>query len=414
MHFKKFCLLIIVVLLTVSFAPAGLAAAPEISSKSAVLMDATTGEVLYEKDAHEKLFPASITKIMTLLLTVEKAKLDDVITVTDDIYQALPGDAMIAGFSPGETITVKDAFMAAYLQSANDAALLLAEHVAGSAKDFVALMNQKAQQLGATDTLFANPTGLPDETQKTTAYDMALIAAAAIKNETFLQLSGTTSYTIPKNEVREDAISLSASSGLLDSESSYYMEDCFFSKTGFTNASNATLVAAAKRDDSTLIGVALDNPGRNAQYADMKAILEHGFSDFYRLTITKEELQSSFVGQNKNDTIEVKRDVSITVPATVKRESITQRIEVKDGAAYVVLAGGGVDYSEKIADVKTASSSGGFLGGVKAVFRFVLKAILVVIVAFLVLYVLLAIYVNMRHRKRLAEKKRRLDRMKNL
>ncbi len=156
---------------------------PQLVSESAVLMDAKTGQILYEKNMHTQLYPASITKILTILLGLEHGQLQDTVIMSREaVFSILRGSSHIA-LTDGEEITLEQALMAAMLPSANDASNGIAEHISGSVKDFAVLMNQRAQEAGAINSNFANPHGLPDEEHVSTAYDMAMITRAALQND---------------------------------------------------------------------------------------------------------------------------------------------------------------------------------------------------------------------------------------
>ena len=214
---------------------------PPVEAESVVLMDVDYGVTLYEKNAHQKQYPASITKIMTALLTVENANLSDVVTFSETaVYGIEPGSSHI-GIDVGEQLTVEQSLYGLMLASANEVAMGLAEHVAGSVEAFVDMMNQRAQELGCKDTHFVNPHGLHDENHYTTAYDMALIAKAAYQNRTFRGITGTAQYEIPATNMEEETRYLVNNQKLLSTDEWYYL-GCRGGKTGFTDQAMNTLV----------------------------------------------------------------------------------------------------------------------------------------------------------------------------
>lgn len=177
--------------------------APSIIGESAILIEPTTGTIIYEKDPHKKMYPASITKIMTALLTIENCKMDETVTFSDATIHSLQyGDANM-GCSVGEKMTVKDCLYALMLQSANEVATALGEHIAGSTKKFAEMMNKRAKEAGALNTHFANANGLHDPNHYVTAYDMAMITRAASKYSVFNDIVNTTTYTIKHNNKRK-------------------------------------------------------------------------------------------------------------------------------------------------------------------------------------------------------------------
>ena len=235
------------------------AEAVQLSAAAAILMDADSGEVLYEKDAARKMRIASTTKIMTALVVLEHARLTDTITVT--------GDHMVEGSSmylkPGEVVTVEELLYGLMLCSGNDAALALAD-CCGGLEAFVAAMNDKAAALGMTGTSFANPNGLDDEKHYSTARDMAVLAAYAAKDPTFRRICSTRTATVGGRTMTNHNKLLSQ------------VEGCIGMKTGYTKAAGRTLVSCAERDDRRLVAVTLCDGN---DWADHKALYEMGFSE---------------------------------------------------------------------------------------------------------------------------------------
>ena len=263
-----------------------------VSVPFAVLMDARTGEVLYEKNANEKNYPASITKIMTCLLVLENADLDDVVTVPDVTID--DEKAMIIGIVLGEEITVRELLYGLMLHSGNDAAIALATHVSGSVSAFAQLMNEKAQELGMTGTHFVNPHGLHEEKHYTTAMDMAKLAYAAMKNPAFREIVGTYKYTPAPTNIHEgDTLwepDIWKNSNKLISED--YEEPYAFDneneghaigiKTGYTGEAKYTLVSAAQNEDESqeVIAVTLASETKTARFYDSITMFKYAF-DFY-------------------------------------------------------------------------------------------------------------------------------------
>ncbi len=235
------------------------AEAVQLSATAAILMDADSGEVLYEKDAARRMRIASTTKIMTALVVLEHAQLTDTITVT--------GDHMVEGSSmylkPGEVVTVEELLYGLMLCSGNDAALALAD-CCGGLETFVAAMNDKAAALGMTDTSFANPNGLDDEKHYSTARDMAVLAAYAAQNPTFRRICSTRTATVGGRTMTNHNKLLSQ------------VEGCIGMKTGYTRAAGRTLVSCAERQGRRLVAVTLCDGN---DWADHKALYEMGFAE---------------------------------------------------------------------------------------------------------------------------------------
>lgn len=257
---------------------------PVIESEAAVLMDAKTSQVLFQKNMDEQLYPASITKIMTVLLGLEYGNLHDVTTMSRGaVFSIEPGSSHIA-LDVGEQITMEQALMAAMLPSANEASNGIAEQISGSTPEFVKLMNQRAVQAGALHTNFANDNGLWSENHVTTAYDMAMITKAALMNADFRRIFGTLKYDLPPTNKQPQIRHLYAEHKMLPG-GRYAYDGVIGGKTGYTQKSQNTLVTAARRGDRELIVVAIKSQN-NAVYTDTKALLDYGFNEFEQVPIT--------------------------------------------------------------------------------------------------------------------------------
>ncbi|MCI8497501.1 MAG: D-alanyl-D-alanine carboxypeptidase [Clostridiales bacterium] len=265
MRFQKFFGVLLTVLLLLGLSPSVGAETPGVSAQAAVLMDADSGRVLFAKEEHKRLSMASTTKIMTALITVEQGNLDREITVTDEMVR-VEGSAM--GLRAGDKVTMEGLVYGMLLPSGNDAANAAALSIAGSADAFAELMNQEAQELGAKDTHFVTPSGLDAEEHYSTAYDMALIGSAAMKNEKFSSISATKSTTVTfGNPPRE--VWLSNHNRLLKE-----YDGTIGVKTGFTKKSGRCLVSCAERDGVRLVVVTLNAPD---DWNDHKRLFDYGF-----------------------------------------------------------------------------------------------------------------------------------------
>lgn len=257
---------LIVVLLSAMLAPQALALEqPEVSSKAAILVDTDSGRVLYEKNADEKAYPASLTKVMTVLVAVEAVEkgefsLTDSVTASQTCLEGMVDDGSTAGIVPGETMPLKDLLYCALLASANEACNIIGEYISGSVSAFVDRMNSRAAELGCTGTHFANTHGLPDENHYTTARDMALIYREALSHDLFAEISGTISYTVPATNVAGER-QLSNTNGLINQNtqlySGNYYEYAKTGKTGHTSAAGYCLVSSAEKDGVRVIAAVL-------------------------------------------------------------------------------------------------------------------------------------------------------------
>lgn len=255
----RICALACLIALTLSaLAPTAAAALtdPALKATAALLVEPTSGTVLYELNADETRYPASTTKIMTALVTLENADLTQQVTVEEGDFTHVTADSSVAGFEPGEVLTVEQLLYGLMLPSGNDASYILARAVAGDVDTFVQMMNDRAAELGCTGTHFANPCGLHDDNHYTTARDLMRITQAAMTNPTFAQIVSTPSFELPATNLQE-ARTLENSNLLLDSTSSVYYAPAQGIKTGNTTEAGRCLVAAASQDDVTLYSVVL-------------------------------------------------------------------------------------------------------------------------------------------------------------
>ena len=257
---------------------------PKVYAKSAIVMDVNTGAVLYAKNVDEALYPASITKIMTTMLAIEHCSLDEQVTFSDNAINSLAWNCSRIGARVGEVFTMEDCLYAMMLSSANEVCIAVAEHIAGSEAAFADMMNAKAKELGCTNTHFVNSNGMPNEEHKTSAHDMALIAAAAFKDPTFRKVTGSLKHTIaPTNMSGENRYCTQHHKMLKEAESFYYPY-AVGGKTGFTQAALNTLVTYATKDDRTLVCVSLRTNG-SQYYKDTATMLDYGFDNFTNLPV---------------------------------------------------------------------------------------------------------------------------------
>lgn len=275
----------------------------DVSAGGVMLMDARTHKVLYAKTAHEKLPMASTTKIMTAILAIEAGNLDALVTVPQEAY-GVEGSSMYLRL--GEQISMRDLLYGLMLVSGNDAAVAIAVHVGGSVEGFAALMNAKAASLGAHNTHFVTPNGLPDPDHYTTAYDLALIACYAMQNETFREIVGTTYYQTTTGEI---ARTVKNKNKIL-----WEYEGGNGVKTGYTMAAGKCLVFAAEREGMQLVGVVLNCPD---MFPSAKRLLDYGFETYQQETLAAadERIARVRVTGGKKNALEVaaKNDIIILV-----------------------------------------------------------------------------------------------------
>ena len=247
-------------------------------AKSAILIEATTGEVLFEKNADEILYPASTTKILTAYIALQMADLEnDVVTISQEAIDLVPSGYQKVPLSAGEKVSMEDLIGAMLVMSGNEAANAIAEYLCGSIDAFADLMNQTAQMLGcSSDTHFANPSGLQDTNHYTTARDLAIITQEAMKDERFREIVAKPTYDMPDSNMRP-ARTLVGGTSILKAEDSYYYSAATGVKTGFTNAAGYCFVGSAKRGGIELISVVLYT-SKAGRWTDTKKLMEYGFT----------------------------------------------------------------------------------------------------------------------------------------
>lgn len=311
---------------------------PEIPTPNAIVMEMNTGAVLYEKNADEIHYPASITKIMTALVALDNAKIDETITFSADAVYKNEGNTSHISRDLGEQMTLEQTLYGMMLESANECAYAIAEHVGGTEEKFVNMMNQKAQELGCKNTHFHNTNGLPDEEHYTTARDMALISTAAYKNETFRIITGTGHYVIPPTNKHEEETNLRNHHAMLYplKTSKYLYDGCTGGKTGYTNAANNTLVTYAERDGMSLVCVVMNTDKPN-HYVDTATLLDYCFDNFEVLSVednekeyTDEKLNKSESLQTKDAFVAVDKNGGIVLPKNVAFEEAKAKLNTEN------------------------------------------------------------------------------------
>lgn len=269
-----------------------------ISAPSAILMDYTSGKILYEKDAYKRMYPASTTKLMTAILTLENCELTDVATVSYNSIMSVPSGYTHAKLQVDEQLTIEQLLHILLIPSANDAANVLAEHIAGSVESFSSMMNTKAIELGCKDTHFVNPSGIHNENHYSTAYDLALIGKYAMKFDVIKKIAMIENYTLPvtnKYDKTDRTFTTTNRLVLNRSKNTDYYEYATGLKTGYTLAAKNCIVASAKKDNMELISVVLgcetgniNNPEN--KFSNCKSLFHYGFSNYtYRTMATANE-----------------------------------------------------------------------------------------------------------------------------
>lgn len=263
---------------------------PSVYADAAIVMEASTGLILYEKDIHDKHYPASITKIMTTLLALENNKLNETVTMSREAEWDVDFNSSRIGLVEGEQLSLEDALYGVMLESANEVSYAVGEHVAnGPISEFAKMMTERAKELGCKNTNFVNPHGLHDDNHYTSAYDMALISQAAIKNSEFRKITGARTHTIPATN-KNVARPLANHHRFIRKTINY--DGTIGGKTGGTKEAKTTLVTFAERNGLTLIAVVLHVDTSLHAYEDTAKILDFAFDNYSLYNIEQTELSS--------------------------------------------------------------------------------------------------------------------------
>ena len=264
-----------------------------ITAPNLILAETKTGRILYERAADEKIYPASLTKLMTAILVVENCELDEIVTVSENAILSVPTGYVNANLQVGEELTVEDLLYVMLIPSANDAANALAEHVGGNIESFSTMMNSRAKELGCTGSNFTNPSGLHQEEHYTTTRDLMLISQKAISYDLIEKIVGRTSYTLPSTNkyTGEKRIFTTTNYMIRESLKRYYCDYCIGGKTGYTGEAKNCVVEFIKKDGIELLAIVM---GENAKvkgqkFLDSKEMFEYVFENYENVYIAKKD-----------------------------------------------------------------------------------------------------------------------------
>lgn len=391
---------------------------PEISADAAILIDSSSEKVLYSKNENQKMYPASTTKILTAILTIENCNLNDVVTVPYEAISSITSGYSVAALQAGEQLTVEQLLQVMLVYSANDAANVLAFHVSGSIENFAELMNNKVSELGLTNTHFTNPSGMHDENHYTTAHDLAIIMKYCMKNDTFRSLSSLKYCTIPATN-KYDVRVFNTTNELLiydnrDVSSNYYYKYAIAGKTGYTTQAKNCLVSVAKKENLELICVVLSAgiyPNNvSAKFVDTKSIFDYGYNNY---TIKKLREKDAIATQieigngtkeTRNLDLLISDDLSALVTQDEFDTEFEPQIELQDNLFAPIAQGqvvgkitytiDGIQYSSNLLASHSVEQSG-FI-------TIVVQIILVILILFLLYKLLFDSNSNKKsHRKKL-------------
>ncbi len=339
---------------------------PSVYAKSAVLIDASSGQILYSKKGNKQMYPASITKIMTALLTIENCDLDDMVTFSENAVYSLDYDDANFGCQVGEQLSVRDCLYILMLASANEVATALAEHISGSVSEFANLMNERAVQAGAKNTHFSNANGLHADDHYVTSYDMAMIMRDAVSYPLFNEIINTTSYHISKNNKRTKSANAIQRHKMVWPTSGYYYDGIVGGKTGYTDQAGNTLVTYAARGDVSLIAVVMGSDSTHV-YLDTSTLLDYGFDNFKVANISEEDTRfldetSSFPLLSPfcdtSQTISIDPDASFLMPKNANFSDLDSTVSFEKSGDYFAsitysylghtLGGAGLSYESAV------------------------------------------------------------------
>ena len=315
---------------------------PSCSAEGAIVMDMDTGAILYQKNIHEKLYPASTTKMLTCLIAAENLDLSDTVTFSEEAVNSVPADGSSIGMDVGESITVEECLYGILVGSANECANAIAEKTAGSIDAFVNMMNEKAEELGCTDSHFANANGLFLENHYTSPHDLALIASAFFKNETLLRIGNTPQCHFQATSTQPDDFWITNKHKLITGE--VVCEGVMGGKTGYTDEAKECLVTGCQRNGMRLVCVVMkeDSP---KQFTDTVTLFDYGFSNFSHVSPAESDTSytlktADFLTEGTDlfgtatPLFSISEDSTVTLPDSITFDEVTSSIDDSSVITY--------------------------------------------------------------------------------
>ena len=427
-----------------SAAPAQATAPFTVDAKAAMLIDLNTNRVIYEQNPDERVYPASLTKIMTCLLVLENGNLSDTVTVDESAFADIDGSSSTAGLMVGEQLSVENLLYCMMLMSGNEASNVAAEYIAGSIPDFVRMMNERAYELGCENTHFCNPHGLHDDDHYTTARDLVRIAQAALKSETFKQITNTATYIMPATNLSAER-ELTTTNQLIrdDTSNGFYYSKASGIKTGYTSQAGRCLISTAKSGGMYFLSVVCGAATEVAESGDIVMrsfpetirLFEYGFDNFAYVTALSPLYPVTQIAINNSAGSEYvalapKDEIRILLPKNYDPALLETKLTLDAGAVDAPVAAGsshgtaevlfnGESYgtTELVAITDVAKSEIAAAGASTASYiqnnwwKWLVVLIVLAVAAFLVLLVLLALRRKRQREKWLELRRRKLDRM---
>jgi len=405
----------------------------DLDAKAGLLIEADTGEILYEKNAHQENYPASLTKVMVALLAFEaidrgELSLTDSITATETAFDGLSSDGSTANIVPGETMTVEQLLNCMLIVSANEACNILGEHLSGSVEAFVARMNERASELGCEHTHFANATGLHDPQHYTTAWDLYLITREAMKHEKFMEICNSKSYTVPATNMTEKPRELHSTNFLISNwrARGYVYRDAQGIKTGSTPEAGYCLISSALRGSRHMVSVVLGaervtlEDGVTIQtrsFSETSRMFDWGFDNFIRRDILSSadpvcEVPVALSSETNYVVAHAAEDLSCLLPDNIEPSDLERTVELTNETVDAPVAAGdvlgkltlsykGTVYGEADLLALNDVSASWFLTAQRRVSDFFAKPLVkILLVVIVLLIVALVVYTTMFSRRR--------------
>lgn len=328
---------------------------PKLYSRSACVIDADTGEILYQKRANEQMRPASITKQMTALLVLEHiandgGSLEDKVKVTDKAMKDIDPESTRIGFVAGQKRTVRDLMNCMLIESANDAANILATYVDKDVDTFVDHMNKRAEQLGCTNTHFSNPNGLDpddDSIHLSTAHDMALISLALTAYPDYFEFAGATEYLLDTDKVIKEPWGIATKVDMLNPEHEYYNKEVYAGKTGWTSKANHTMCLYMKRGDRNVVMCVMNSPEWTEKYKDCEALMDYVCNNYSEVPISSDEaialVNAAGLDVTLDQTALSEQNLRILIPETLTIDDLKYSAEMLDDGETPALVVGIAD-----------------------------------------------------------------------
>lgn len=392
---------------------AGSASADALSSikiKSAygVLMDADSGNIIYDKGGDEKIYPASTSKILTCIVAIENSEMDDVVTVSQNALKGQANNGAHIGLKAGEKLSMEDALYGMMLESANDAAIAIAETISGSEEEFAKLLNEKAKELGLENSHFVTPNGLYDDDHYTTARDLAVITKYAMENDEFMKIFSSYKHILSPTNMRSDSLDIYTSHKMTKYKSMEY-DGVIGGKTGYVDESKCNVVTAAERDGMTLICVTARCDNIIDAYNDSTALLNGGFANYASMDVSPVGGTGAFDDMIADGGYKISHSslAGSTMKAVLPKDADTSQITFKindNDVAFPIKEGEVTGQMQAVYDGNivgvaniTAEKDMGFFG---YAFSIVVKIILAVVIIMAVTIIALRIHFTSKRKSR--------------